>query len=236
VEIINRLLEHLIPQEASETERLHATSLFWETWNDAEFLQKTERDIEFLREEVWSPFEHRAKVLDHFGYLNFPAQQVTERGKWLADLRVDRPLMVGEALRHGLFERLEPKHVAAMMAALAADSDRNYGELYLSDKILETLGEFEEIVFEVSNVEWKYGVEPAPDMNFSAAATAEAWARGMSWQDLVSETKAEEGDLVRLLSRTGEALLQIANLKKSNPHAAEIARQTAEIVLREPIR
>jgi superfamily II RNA helicase len=161
---------------------------------------------------------------------------VTERGKWLADLRVDRPLMVGEGLRHGLFERLEPKHVAAMMAALAADSDRNYGELYLSDKILETLGEFEEVIFEVSGVEWKYGIEPAPDMNYSAAAAAEAWARGMSWQDLVSETKAEEGDLVRLLSRTGEALLQIANLKKSNPHAAEVARQTAEIVLREPIR
>jgi DSHCT (NUC185) domain len=52
----------------------------------------------------------------------------------------------------------------------------------------------------------------------------------------VRDTKAEEGDLVRLLSRTGEALLQIANLKKSNPEAAEIARATAEIILREPIR
>jgi superfamily II RNA helicase len=123
-----------------------------------------------------------------------------------------------------------------MMAALAADSDRNYGELYLSDKILDTLGEFEEIVFAVSNVEWKYGVEPAPEMNFTAAAAAEEWASGMDWQELVHETKAEEGDLVRLLSRTGEALMQIANLKNSNPHAAEIARETAEIVLREPIR
>lgn len=236
VEIINQAIEKILPKEAGETERLHATSLLWETYNDAEFLARTERDIEILREEVWLPFEHRARVLHHFGYLDFPSQTVTERGKWLADLRVDRPLLVGEALRHGLFEKLEPKHVAGMMGALAADSDRNYGELYLSDKILDTLGEFEEIVFEVSNVEWKYGVEPAPEMNFTAAAAAEEWASGMSWQDLVHETKAEEGDLVRLLSRTGEALLQIANLKNSNPRAAEIARETAEIVLREPIR
>jgi ATP-dependent RNA helicase HelY len=235
-EIINQAIEKLLPKDAGETERLHATSLLWETYNDAEFLGKTERDIEILREEVWSPFEHRARVLHHFGYLDFPSQTVTERGKWLADVRVDRPLLVGEALRHGLFEKLEPKHVAGMMAALAADSDRNYGELYLSDKILDTLGEFEEIVFEVSNAEWKYGVEPAPEMNFTAAAAAEEWASGMTWQDLVHETKAEEGDLVRLLSRTGEALLQISNLKNSNPRAAEIARETAEIVLREPIR
>jgi ATP-dependent RNA helicase HelY len=236
VEIVNQTIERLLPDGTSETERLHATSLFWETWNDADFLQKTERDVEILRDEVWSPFEHRAKVLHHFGYLDYPLQTVTESGKWLADLRVDRPLLVGEALKHKLFEKLEPKHVAGMMAALAADSDRNYGELYLSDKILDTLSEFEEIVFQVSNVEWKYGVEPAPEMNFSAAAAAEEWANGMKWEDLVYETKAEEGDLVRLLSRTGEALLQIANLKKSNPEAAEIARQTAEIILREPIR
>jgi hypothetical protein len=52
----------------------------------------------------------------------------------------------------------------------------------------------------------------------------------------VRETKAEEGDLVRLLSRTGEALMQIAHLRESNPKAAEIARETAEIMLREPIR
>jgi superfamily II RNA helicase len=122
------------------------------------------------------------------------------------------------------------------MAALAADSDRNYGEIYLSDKILEVLTEFEEIVFKVSSAEWKFGVEPADEMNFSAAAAAESWADGMSWNDLVYETKAEEGDLVRLLSRTGEALMQIAHLKDSNPKAAEIAKMTADIIMREPIR
>ncbi|MGI8493686.1 MAG: hypothetical protein ACR2L1_00015 [Pyrinomonadaceae bacterium] len=235
-EIIDKLIENLLPESPDETAKLHATSLFWETSPDAEFLRKTERDIGVLREEVWLPFERRAKVLHHFGYLDFPSQQVTENGKWLADLRVDRPLLVGEALKHEIFETLEPKHAAALMAALAADSDRNYGEIYLSDKILKTLADFEEIVFEVSGIEWKHGVEPAPEMNFSAAAAAEEWAKGMSWQDLVFETKAEEGDLVRLLSRTGEALMQIANLKKSNPKAAETARAAAEVILREPIR
>jgi superfamily II RNA helicase len=236
VEIVNQLIERLLPADLSDDGRRLAHQFLWESWTDAEFIEKTERDIDFLRDEIWLPFEHRARVLHHFGYLDFGAQKVTESGKWLADLRVDRPLLVGEALRQGLFEKLETKHVAALMAALAADSDRNYGELHLSDTILDTLTAFEDIVFAVSGVEWKFGVEPAPEMNFSAAATAEHWADGANWENLVRETKAEEGDLVRLLSRTGEALLQIANLKKSNPQAAEIARETAEIILREPIR
>jgi ATP-dependent RNA helicase HelY len=212
------------------------TAKLWETWNDAEFLERTERDIEFLRSGVWLPFERRAKILHEFGYLDFPAQKVTEAGKWLADVRVDRPLLVGEALRHGLFQNAEPTNIAGLMAGLASDADRNYGELYLSDKILQILDKFEQIAFDIATVEWKNGVEPAPEMNYSAIATAEAWARGMSWDELVSRTKAEEGDLVRLLSRTGEALLQIAALKKTQPEAAELASQTADIILREPIR
>lgn len=236
VEILTKLIDGFLPETKDENTRRRASSFLWEMWDDAEALEKTERDIEILRSEIWLPFENRAKVLDHFGYLDFATEKVSESGKWLADVRVDRPVLVGEALKNGIFEKLEPKHAAALMAALAADSDRNYGELYLSDKILEILTEFEEIVFKVSSAEWKFGVEPADEMNFSAAAAAERWADGMSWSDLVYETKAEEGDLVRLLSRTGEALMQIAHLKDSNPKAAEIAKLTAEIIMREPIR
>src|SRR5687767_13380234 len=159
-EILSRAIESLLPEDLSEDARRRSAQLLWETWDDAEYLEKTDRDVEILRSEIWLPFEHRAKVLDYFGYLDFAAQKVTETGKWLADLRVDRPLLVGEALKHGLFEKLGTKHVAGVMAALAADSDRNYGELHLSDEILDVLSEFEEIVYEVSSAEWKLGVEP----------------------------------------------------------------------------
>ena len=96
--------------------------------------------------------------------------------------------------------------------------------------------QFEEISFEVSNEEWKQGIEAAPGINFSAAAAAAHWASGIDWKDLVHETRAEEGDLVRLLSRTGEALLQIAGLRGTHKESAELAAKTAEILLREPIR
>lgn len=186
--------------------------------------------------DVWRPFENKARVLDHFGYLDFDHEKVTEAGKWLADLRVDRPLLVGEALRHGIFDELKPEHAAGLMAAVAADADRNYGEMHASRKMNDILLRFEDIVVAVSNIELKNRVEPTEEINYSAAAVAERWTSGMAWDELVDRTKAEEGDLVRLLSRTGEALRQLAHLRDSNPKAAAIAAAAADTMLREPVR
>ena len=208
----------------------------WSLQSEAAAIQHAGRQIEGLRAEIWEPFERCARVLDRFGYLDFFAERVTERGKWLADLRVDRPLLIGEALQRDLFSSLDVKQTSALISALVADEDRDYGELELDDSIVSLLIRFEEVSFEVSNEEWKQGIEAAAEINFSAAAAAALWANGAAWSELVHETRAEEGDLVRLLSRTGEALLQIAGLRETHQKAANLAAQAAEIVLREPVR
>lgn len=232
VKLINDLIDSLAGSQGKGAAR----EVLWSLQAEAAAIERAERQIERLRAEVWEPFERCARVLDHFGYLDFELERVTDRGRWLADLRVDRPLLVGEALQRGLFASLAPTRAAAVIAALAADEDRDYGELELDDAIVSILVKFEEIAFEVSTEEWKQGIEAAPEINFSAAAAAAHWAGGADWPALVHETRAEEGDLVRLLSRTGEALLQIAGLRESHSAAATTARTAAEIVLREPVR
>ncbi|HEX2640003.1 MAG TPA: hypothetical protein VHL50_05500, partial [Pyrinomonadaceae bacterium] len=123
-----------------------ARQFLWESYETADRLERKKRDIEILYTNIWQPFERRAKVLDHFGYIDFGAENVTDTGKWLADVRVDRPLLVGEALRHGIFDGTNIKTAAGLMAALAADSDRNYGELYLSDELLDAVSSLENII------------------------------------------------------------------------------------------
>ena len=233
LKIIDDSIENLLPNGA---DKQRCTEIVWGLHTTAEDFERASRRIEALREEVWSPFEQRAKVLSVFGYLDYEAEKVTERGRWLADLHIDRPLLVGEALENGLFNSLQPKQLAGIMAALTADEDRDYGELELTDDMLDALGRFDEIGFKVSSEEWKYGLEPAPELNFSAAGAAVRWAGGTEWSEIVRETRAEEGDLFRMFSRTGEALLQIAGLRRSHPEAANMAAAVAEMVLREPIR
>lgn len=234
--VFDDLIEGVISVNVAEPEKSRCTEALWSVMSDADELQKTERRIERLREEVWEPFEKRARVLTTFGYLNFEEEKVTERGRWLADLHIDRPLLVGEALASGLFNSLEFDRLAGVVAALTADEDRDYGELELPDALVNALAQFEEVGFRVSTEEWKHNIEPAPELNFSAAGAAAHWATGMEWSDLVAETRAEEGDLFRMLSRTGEALLQIAGLYKAHPHAAQTAAVAADAVLREPLR
>jgi superfamily II RNA helicase len=236
IKLINDAIDALAPAQAATAEREAVVTTLWSLQAPAAAMEKANREIENLRAEIWEPFERSARVLDQFGYLDFAKEKVTERGKWLADLRVDRPLLIGEALQRNLFASLEPTHAAALIAALAADEDRDYGELELEDAIVGLLVKFEEISFEVSTAEWKQGIEAAPEINFSAASAAAHWANGVGWDELVRETRAEEGDLVRMLSRTGEALLQIAGLRGTHALAAELASRTAEIILREPIR
>ncbi|MCM3901287.1 MAG: hypothetical protein ND866_06250 [Pyrinomonadaceae bacterium] len=234
--LIEGRIESILPSNLSPEQKVKCTRVLWDLMDEAEAIQRTTRRQETLRDEVWQPFEQRAKVLASFGYLDFEAEKVTERGRWLADLHIDRPLIVGEALETGLFKTLDPALMAAVMAALSADEDRDYGEIELDDSLVSSLAQFEDIGFRVSSEEWKHGIEPAPELNFSAAGATAHWAKGADWSTLVSETRAEEGDLFRMLSRTGEALLQIAGLRKAHAEAARIAAVAAETVLREPVR
>ncbi len=236
IELINERIDSITLAHPSEPEPKSIIQALWSLQAEAAAIENANRQIERLRNGIWEPFERCARVLNHFGYLDFAAEKVTDRGKWLADLRVDRPLLIGEALQRNLFASLDTARAAALIAALAADEDRDYGALELDDEIVSLLVQFEEISFEVSTEEWKQGIEAAPEINFSAAAAAAHWAGGASWEYLVHETRAEEGDLVRLLSRTGEALLQIAGLRETHAEAAVLAARSAEIILREPIR
>jgi ATP-dependent RNA helicase HelY len=238
--LINKLVDELLhtdmPSMADDTARTRCEQTLWTVVPDAATFQRMERRIAALLAEVWQPFEQRARVLAHFGYLAYAAERVTERGRWLADLRLDRPLLVGEAIERGLFARLDPPRAAGLVAALAADAERDYGELPLDDNLVTALAKFEQTAYDVAGVEWRHEIEPVEQLNFSAAAAAARWAQGATWTTLVRETRAEEGDLFRLLSRTGESLLQIAGLGARHAQAAEVARRGAEAILREPVR
>jgi superfamily II RNA helicase len=236
VAVINDLIESLAGGRGEGGEPSRCEEALWSVMQEAETVERLGRRLEALRGEAWGPFERRARALHHFGYLDFFAERVTERGRWLADLRLDRPLLVGEAIGRGLFASLDAPRAAGLMAALAADAERDYGELELDDALITALAKFDRIAYDVASVEWQQDIEPAPEINFSAAAAAARWAAGMDWPTLVRRTRAEEGDLFRMLSRTGESLLQVSNLTEAHPEAARVAAEAAAAVLREPVR
>src|SRR5688572_22732636 len=70
-----RLLHELTAGIADATNRNpQSERLLYESYDDAAEIQRYSRDIDALYSEIWQPFERRAKVLDHFGYLDFAAE------------------------------------------------------------------------------------------------------------------------------------------------------------------
>lgn len=192
---------------------------------------------ERLGERIWFPFDARARVLDQLGYIDIAAETVSPDGKWLADLRIDRPLIVGEGLRDGAFDEIGIPQLAGVIASVTADTERNYGELRVSRSLDDAITRLEGTIARVANIEWKNGVDVNDELNLSAAAAAEKWAGGIDWPDLVKRTRAEEGDLVRLLSRTGEALRQIGELRHGGiVGVTSKAFAASDAILREPVR
>src|SRR5262249_44563613 len=86
IRLINDLIDSLSTTDAGADHQTREEAL-WSLQNEAAAIEGTERQIERLHNDIWEPFDRCARVLDHFGYLDFAAERVTERGKWLADLR-----------------------------------------------------------------------------------------------------------------------------------------------------
>ncbi len=77
VELIDQLIEQFTA-EAGDSREAYLQAL-WENTKDSGKMRDAARDIDFLRDRIWQPFEQRARVLDHFGYLDFRGEMVTER-------------------------------------------------------------------------------------------------------------------------------------------------------------
>jgi hypothetical protein len=102
VNLFNQVIDSLTPADLSEAQKRTCVEALWATLADAEAIERADRQIASLREEVWKPFERRAQVLATLGYLDFEAERVTART--LAGRSAYRQTpAVGEALEVAVF-------------------------------------------------------------------------------------------------------------------------------------
>ncbi|MCA1601498.1 MAG: hypothetical protein LC776_07615, partial [Acidobacteria bacterium] len=69
--LIEDMIESLLPSNLSSEQKVKCTRALWAVMGEAEAIQRTTRRQETLSDQVWQPFEQRAKVLASFGYLDF---------------------------------------------------------------------------------------------------------------------------------------------------------------------
>ena len=63
-----------------------------------------------------------------------------------------------------------------------------------------------------------------------------AWAKGVSWSDLIANTSLDEGDVVRIMRRTVDLLAQIPYCEAISEQLRTNARAALKAINRFPVR
>ncbi|MBF0211676.1 MAG: DEAD/DEAH box helicase [Desulfamplus sp.] len=187
-------------------------------------------------EHLWEDFIAHLDFLQEEGFVTEDGS-LTDDGIWASKLRIDAPLMVAYCLKHGLLPQDDPALFAAIMASFVNEKEFD-DESMLKHALPKLLTrEF---------LDLRKGLRPfagrlirkgfdAPNLYLQPAATIFSWAQNEPWEDVVKRSVFAEGDLARLILRTGENLRQIAGLTFQFPEIAKTSEEAISLILKEPV-
>ncbi len=188
-------------------------------------------------EALWRDFLRHKDFLRETAFVD-DRDMLTWEGQWAAQLRLDHPLLVAEAIRKGSFDGVPPGIIAAMIAPFVVDSDRNE-ELdrtltVRARELTQRLDRMRRDLKDLSARLKRKGFESTELPTWPALALY-LWARGVSWQALLRAVPLEEGAMSMLIMRTADHLNQIIGLRESHPELAEAAAEAIPLIFREPV-
>ncbi len=201
-------------------------------WGDKKKLKKHRRRMDELDIEIqgrekclydrsnrhWETFLSLIQVLNHFGCLD--DLNPTEIGRGIGSLRGDNELWIGLVLMSGHLDELTPSELAGVIQSIVTEVNRPdlWSRFIPSVVADETFNNLSNIRRELFIVQERLGIEVPILWSSELMGLVEAWAKGSSWTDLISNTSLDEGDVVRILRRTNDLLSQI-------PYCEAVSRQ-----------
>jgi len=180
--------------------------------------------------------------LDHMDFLideKFVTRQgtLTDDGIWASKLRIDAPLLVAQGIRKNLLPQNDPALLACIIGSFVNEKEFSDDPLYsqalpkgLKEVFLKTRKELNP--FAIKLLEKGFD---APNLFVQPSLLIYLWAHGQAWEDIVAGSDFAEGDLARLILRTGDNLRQISKLDDTFPDIARTAKKAITLILKEPI-
>ena len=202
------------------------------------FVKGKKSDRRFIEDSynfLSKDFLRHLRFLKKTGYVKNNGK-LTEDGKWASKLRVDQPLLIAEGFRLGVFPESNPAILAAIIASFV-DERETEGKIdkeFMSKSLLSVFLKVKKALGPFSKLMETKGFE-TKTLFLDPAVTIYAWATGQPWEKVVSVSEIAEGDLAMLVLRTADNLRHIRALKQVFPEAAETARKSIELIVKEPV-
>ncbi|WP_459916008.1 DEAD/DEAH box helicase [Desulfocicer niacini] len=230
--VLNLLLSHTPPQIHELLEKSFASYLI----SLGKQGRQARKEYGYGLKYLWQDFLAHLDFLKEEGFVT-PEGTLTEDGEWTSQLRMDQPLMVAQCLRQGLLPDQDPVMLAAVMAAFVNektfDDDALLGHR-LPKRLTREFAKLREALFPFAE-KLQAGGFSAPNLYLQPAIPVFSWAMGVPWDQVVDGSVFAEGDLARLILRTGENLRQLAGVSGPFPRIAENGREAIDMIFREPV-
>ena len=196
----------------------------------------------------WDEFMALIDILREFGALE--EYTPTALGEAAAVIRGENELWLGLAFMSNRLESLSPHHLAGAITALITEPMR--GDTWVaynpSAEVLDVLGlqKIDELSSNPESELWEirrklYQAQTRRDIAMPVwlerdlIGLSQAWCEGATWDEICANTTLDEGDIVRILRRTVDVLVQIPQIPRVSYNLIQNARDASEKMKRFPI-
>ncbi len=218
-------------------------------WGDRKQLKKHRRRMEQLDNEIrerqqllhkranhhWETFLSLIEILKSFGCLE--GLEPTEIGRTVGGLRGDNELWLGLALMSGHLDHLPPSELAAVFEAISTEVKRPdlWSGYRPPRQAEESLNDLIGIRRELLRAQEREQVNIPAWFEPALMGLVDAWAKGTSWSDLISNTSLDEGDVVRIMRRTVDLLSQVPYCEAITEQLRRNSRLALKAINRFPV-
>ena len=201
-------------------------------------IEERQRILHFRANRHWETFLALIEILRFFGCLaGEEGLEPTEIGRTVAALRGDNELWLGLALMSGHLDELEPADLAAVFEAISTEVNRPdlWSGFPPSPASEEALHDLRGIRRELQRQQERASVVMPLWFEPELMGLVHAWAKGVSWNDLIANTSLDEGDVVRIMRRTVDLLAQVPYCEAISQRLRDNARTALKAINRFPV-
>ena len=184
---------------------------------------------------LWSTF------LKHLNFLKKerlvgPDDELTNDGRWAANLRLDHPLLIAEGIRTSAWPEDDPALLAGVVAPFVVDKEilTDAPATKTPPELAAALSEIDKAIGPISNRLQVEGFE-TPRLNRGPSLAVYSWATVGDWDEAVRLYGFDQGDMAMLVYRTADNLRQMASLVETHPKLGPAAREAITLIMKEPV-
>ena len=168
--------------------------------------------------QLFPDFLQRKAVLRTLGYLD-ESETVCVKGRVACEVNTCEELIVTEMVFEGILNELEPTEIVAALSSLVYQqkSDDDDFDMEIPDTLLNCCQRMRKIAQNLGQLQKGHGLDVDPleycenSLKFGLVHVVYEWALGVPFSNICELTLAQEGSIVRCITRLDELCREVRN-------------------------